>query len=321
VFVSDMAYRHLGSSGLVVSVVGLGGNNFGRRIDLEATRKVVDAALEVGITLIDTADVYGESETFLGEILQGRRDEVVLATKFGNDLHGALGEDHGARGSRSYVRRAVERSLRRLRTDHIDLYQMHNPDPSTPVEETLAALTELVHEGKVRYVGSSNFSGWQVADADWLARTRGLERFVSAQNEYSLLERGVEKELVPALERFGLGLVPYYPLASGLLTGKYTRQGSRPAGSRLAASRYDSFLTPERFDLVEALQRYAADRGITLLDVAIGGLAARPAVGSVIAGATRPEQVRANAAAGSWVPSPEDALALAAVLAQPPAQS
>src|ERR671938_1556671 len=187
-----MAYRHLGSSGLVVSVVGLGCNNFGRRIDLEATRKVVDAALEVGVTFFDTADVYGESEAFLGEILQGRREQVVLATKFGNDLRGALGDDHGARGSRWYVRRAVERSLRRLRTDYIDLYQMHRPDASTPVEETLAALTELVREGKVRYIGNSNFASWQVADADWIAPTRGHERFVSAQNEYNLIDRDVE---------------------------------------------------------------------------------------------------------------------------------
>jgi aryl-alcohol dehydrogenase-like predicted oxidoreductase len=314
---SDLAYRHLGSSGLVVSVVGLGCNNFGRRLDLEATRKVVEAALEVGVTFLDTADVYGESETFLGEIFQGRRDQVVLATKFGNDLHGALGEDHGARGSRWYVRRAVERSLRRLKTDYIDLYQMHRPDPSTPVEETLAALTELVHEGKVRYIGHSNFSAWQTADADWIARTRDLERFVSAQNEYSLLERVVERELVPALERFGLGLLPYYPLANGLLTGKYTRQAAPAPGSRLAESRYDSYLTAERFDLVEVLERYASERGVGLLDVAIGSLVARPVVSSVIAGATRPEQVRANAAAARWAPSTEDLRALEAVLEMP----
>jgi aryl-alcohol dehydrogenase-like predicted oxidoreductase len=309
-----MAYRRLGSSGLVVSVVGLGCNNFGRRIDLEATRSVVDAALEAGITLFDTADVYGESESFLGEVLQGRRDEVVLATKFGNSLRGALGDDHGARGSRWYIRRAVERSLRRLRTDHIDLYQMHRPDPATPVEETLGALSELVHEGKVRYLGHSNFSSWQVADAEWTARTRWLERFVSAQNEYSLIERSVEAELVPSLERFGLGLLPYYPLANGLLTGKYTRGGERPPGTRLHGADYDSYLTPTRFDAVEALQRYADDRGITLLDVAVAGLAARPSVASVIAGATRPEQVRANAAAGGWTPSQEDREALDGVL-------
>jgi aryl-alcohol dehydrogenase-like predicted oxidoreductase len=314
---SDMAYRHLGSSGLVVSVVGLGCNNFGRRIDLEATRKVVDAALEVGVTFFDTADVYGESEAFLGQILQERRDEVVLGTKFGNDLRGALGEDHGARGSRWYVRRAVERSLRRLRTDHIDLYQLHRPDPSTPLDETLAALTELVHEGKVRYLGHSNFSAWQSADADWIARTRQLERFISAQNEYSLLDRTAERELLPALEHFGLGFLPYYPLANGLLTGKYVRSGPRPAGTRLAAAQYDDYLTPERFDLVEALQAYAKERAVGLLEVAIGGLAARRGVTSVIAGATRPEQVRANAVAGQWMPSAEDLRVLDGVLRNP----
>ena len=318
---SDMAYRHLGSSGLVVPVVGLGCNNFGRRIDLEATRKVVDAALEVGVTFFDTADVYGESEAFLGEILQGRREQVVLATKFGNDLRGALGDDHGARGSRWYVRRAVERSLRRLRTDHIDLYQLHRPDPSTPVDETLGALTELVHEGKVRYIGHSNFSAWQTADADWIARTHHLERFVSAQNEYSLLQRAVERELLPALEHFGLGFLPFYPLANGLLTGKYARGAPRPAGTRLAGAQYDDYLTPERFDLVEALQGYAKERGVGLLEVALGGLAARPAVSSVIAGATRPEQVRANAAAGRWMPSREDLRALDAALAPSSARS
>ena len=220
---SDMRYRRLGDSGLAVSVVGLGCNNFGRRLDVEATRRVVDAALDAGVTFFDTADVYGESETFLGEVLAGRRDQVVLATKFGLPLRGALGDDRDARGSRWYVRRAVERSLRRLRTDHVDLYQMHAPDPRTPVEETLAALTELVREGKVRYLGSSNFTGWQVADADWTARTRGLERFVGAQNEYSLVDTSAEAELVPALQRFGVGLLPYFPLANGLLTGKYSR--------------------------------------------------------------------------------------------------
>ncbi len=298
----------------MVSVLGLGCNNFGRRIDLEATRKVVDAALDVGVTFFDTADVYGESEAFLGEILHGRRDRVVLATKFGNDLRGALGDDHGARGSRWYVRRAVERSLRRLRTHYIDLYQLHRPDPSTPVDETLAALTELVREGKVRYLGHSNFTAWQTADADWRALTRGHERFVSAQNEYSLLERGVERELVLALERFGLGLLPYFPLANGLLSGKYTRRGDRPPGTRLAGAQYDAYLSSRRFDVVEALEAYAADRGISLLDVAIGGLAARATVASVIAGATRPEQVRANAEAARWVPTAADAEALEAVL-------
>ncbi|KAA9379345.1 aldo/keto reductase [Microbispora cellulosiformans] len=295
-----MTYRRLGDSGLVVSAVGLGGNNFGRRIDLDATRAVVGAALDAGVTLIDTADIYGESESLLGEVLKGRRDQVVLATKFGGDVQGANGPDWGARASRRYVRLAVERSLRRLRTDWIDLYQLHFPDPSTPVEETLSVLTDLVREGKVRYLGSSNFAAWQVTDADWIARTGGLERFVSAQNEYSLLDRRVEQELVPALAHHGIGLLPYFPLANGLLTGKYRRGEQPPEGSRLAGR--PQYLTDERFDVVERLREFAGRQGVTLLDVAIGGLLARPAVSSVIAGATRPEQVEANAAAAAWRP-------------------
>jgi aryl-alcohol dehydrogenase-like predicted oxidoreductase len=310
-----MRYRRLGDSGLAVSVVGLGCNNFGRRIDIDATKAVVDAAIDNGITLFDTADSYGESETFLGEVLQGRRDEVVIATKFGNDLRGALGRDFGARGSRRYVRRAIERSLRRLRTDHVDLYQLHQPDPATPIEETLAALTELVREGKVRYLGSSNFAAWQVADADWTARSAGIERFISAQNHYSLLERGVERELVPACERFGVGLLPYFPLANGLLTGKYHRGEPPPEGSRL--EKRPEYLSDARFEVVEKLERYATERGLTLLEVAIGGLAAQPAVASVIAGATKPEQVRANIAAGEWEPSEAD-LAVLDAIAPPP---
>jgi aryl-alcohol dehydrogenase-like predicted oxidoreductase len=297
---ADMNYRRLGDSGLVVSAVGLGANNFGRRIDIDATRAVVDAAFEVGITLIDTADIYGESEAFLGEVLQGRRDEVVLATKFGMDTRGANGPDWGARGSRRYIRKAVERSLRRLRTDWIDLYQMHAPDPSTPLEETISALSDLVREGKVRYVGSSNFSGWQVTDADWIARTEGHERFISAQNEYSLLDRRVERDLSPALVHHGIGLLPFFPLANGLLTGKYRRGERTPEGTRLANR--PEYLTDARFDVVEALEAFAERQGVTLLDVAIGGLLAQPAVASVIAGATKPEQVKANAAAGSWIP-------------------
>lgn len=310
-----MRYRRLGDSGLVVSVVGLGGNNFGRRIDLDATRAVVDAAQDCGVTLLDTADIYGESETFLGEVLQGRRDEFVLATKFGVALPGASRTDGDALGSRRYVRAAVERSLRRLRTDRIDLYQLHRPDPLTPVEETLSALSDLVREGKVRYVGSSNLTAWQVADADWTARTRGLERFVSAQNEYSLLDRSAEAELLPACERFGVGLLPYYPLARGLLTGTYRRGEPPPAGTRLRDR--PEFLTPAAFDVVEALSAFAALRGIGVLDVAVGGLAARPGVASVIAGATRPEQVRANVAAGAWQPDTDDLAALAALLDDP----
>lgn len=297
---TDMTYRRLGDSGLVVSALGLGGNNFGRRIDLDATRAVVDAALDSGITLIDTADIYGESEALLGEVLQGRRDQVVLATKFGGDVGGANGPDWGARASRRYVRKAVERSLRRLRTDWIDLYQLHFPDPSTPVEETLSVLTDLVREGKVRYLGSSNFAGWQVTDADWIARTAGLERFVSAQNEYSLLNRGIERDLVPALSHHGIGLLPYFPLANGLLTGKYRRGEQPPEGTRLAGR--PQYLTDARFEVVERLEEFAARQGVTLLDVAIGGLLAQPAVSSVIAGATRPEQIKANVAAAGWRP-------------------
>ncbi|MGI5162393.1 aldo/keto reductase [Microbispora sp. CA-102843] len=297
---TEMTYRRLGDSGLVVSALGLGGNNFGRRIDLDATRAVVDAALDAGVTLIDTADIYGESETLLGEVLKGRRDQVVIATKFGGDVNGANGPDWGARASRRYVRLAVERSLRRLKTDWIDLYQLHFPDPSTPIEETLSVLADLVREGKVRYVGSSNFASWQVTDADWIARTGGFERFVSAQNEYSLLDRRVEKELVPALLHHGIGLLPYFPLANGLLTGKYRRGEEPPAGTRLSGR--PQYLTDARFETVERLQEFAERQGVTLLDVAIGGLLAQPAVSSVIAGATRPEQIKANVAAAAWRP-------------------
>jgi aryl-alcohol dehydrogenase-like predicted oxidoreductase len=286
----------------------LGCNNFGRRIDLEQTRQVVHAALDVGITLFDTADIYGESEDFLGEVLGPARADIVLATKFGMDMGGQLGPDWGARGSRRYIRKAVESSLRRLRTDWIDLYQMHAPDPSTPIEETLAALQDLVSEGKVRYVGCSNFAAWQLADADWTARHRGLSRFVSAQNHYSLIERGVEAELAPACRHLGVGILPFYPLANGLLSGKYHRGEPAPEGTRLAVRQ--DWLSDDRFDRVEALEAYAAERGRSLLDVAIGGLAAQRAVASVIAGATKPEQVRANAAAGEWVPTPEDLKAL-----------
>lgn len=309
---SEMRYRRLGDSGLVVSVVGLGCNNFGRRIDLDATRAVVDAAQDQGITLLDTSDSYGESEEYLGEVLVGRRDEFVVATKFGSDLHGALGHDGGARASRRYVRKAVERSLRRLRTDWIDLYQLHRPDPLTPVEETLSVLTDLVREGKVRYVGASNFAGWQVADADWVARSAGFERFVSAQNEYSLLERDAEDDLLPACEHFGVGLLPYFPLANGLLTGKYRRDAPAPEGSRLEDR--PEYVTDDRLDAVEAVAGFAARRGLSILDVAIGALAAQPAVGSVIAGATRPEQVVANAAAAAWEPDDEDLEELDAAL-------
>jgi len=289
--------------------MGLGTNNFGMKLDLEQSRAVVHAALDHGINLFDTADSYGDSEQRLGEILQGRRDDVLIATKFGSDVR-RLGQDNGvdwgARGSRRYIHRAVENSLRRLRTDWIDLYQLHRPDPGTPIEETLSALDDLVRQGKVRYLGHSNFTGWQVADAEWIARTRNLERFVSAQNEYSLLRRGIEADLVPALEHYGIGLLPFFPLASGLLTGKYRRGEPPPPGSRIQAWGRESVLTDQTFDVLEQLTAFAAERGVTLLDVAIGGLAARPAVSSVIAGATSPDQVAANVRAGQWHPTAED---------------
>ena len=302
-----MEFRHVGRSGLVVSAVGLGTNNLGMKLDEEQSREVVHAALDAGITLFDTADSYGTSEERLGALLEHVRDDVVIATKFGSDVRRRgldNGEDWGARGSRRYVRRAVEASLRRLRTDWIDLYQLHFPDPRTPIEETLAALDDLVREGKVRYVGCSNLTGWQVAHAEWTARTRGLEHFVSAQNEYSLLDRAVERDVVPALQEYGIGLLPYFPLASGLLTGKYRRGEEPPAGSRLAGRRDE--LTEAAFDVVEGLEKYADQRGVSLLDVAIGGLAAQPTVCSVIAGATSRAQVEANVAAGAWTPSAED---------------
>ena len=309
-----MEFRRVGESGLVVSVVGLGTNNFGMKLDDEASAAVVHAALDAGITLFDTADSYGASEERLGAALKGARDDVIIATKFGSDVRRRghdNGVDWGARGSRRYIRRAVEASLRRLDTDWIDLYQLHFPDPHTPIDETLAALTDLVHEGKVRYLGSSNLRGWQVADAEWTARDRGLERFISAQNEYSLLNRGIETDLVPALTEYGIGLLPYYPLANGLLTGKYRRGESAPAGSRIAAWGRESVLTDETFDRLDAFTEFANARGRSLLDVAIGGLAAQPAVSSVIAGATSPEQVQANVAAGEWQPTAADVEALA----------
>ena len=306
-----MEHRRLGTSGLVVSVVGLGTNNFGMKLDDDGCREVLDAALDAGVTLIDTSDSYGQSEARLGALLKGRRDDVVLATKFGSDvtrLGNDNGQDWGARGSRRYVKRAVEASLTRLQTDWIDLYQLHRPDPETPIEETLSALDDLVHEGKVRYVGHSNFSGFETAHAEWTARTRGFERFISAQNEYSLLKTRVETELVPALQEYGIGMLPFFPLASGLLTGKYTRGEDHPEGSRLKM--WGMKVSDRDWDRVERLTAFADERGISLLDVAMGGLAARPTVASVIAGATSAEQVRANVKAGQWVPSAEDAAAL-----------
>ncbi|MDP9444978.1 MAG: aldo/keto reductase [Actinomycetota bacterium] len=314
---SDMTYRQLGESGLTVSTVGLGCNAFGARIDAEQTTVVVRAALDAGVTLFDTADTYGgrpgESEELLGAALGRRREDVVLATKFGMDMRGANGPDWGVRGSRRYIRKAVEASLRRLGTDWIDLYQMHQPDPATPLEETLAALDELVGEGTVRYVGSSNFAAWQVVDADWTARSGGLQRFISAQNKYSLYDRAAEAELVPACLALGVGILPFFPLEFGLLTGKYRRGEAAPEGSRLADPGQAKRLAEADFDRIEALERYAADRGLTMLQVAVGGLAAQPAVSSVIAGATKPEQVVANVDAAAWQPDESDVAALVAL--------
>jgi aryl-alcohol dehydrogenase-like predicted oxidoreductase len=302
-----MRTRRLGDGGPEVTVVGLGTNNFGGRCDLEQTRAVIEAALDEGITLFDTADIYsqGKSESYIGEVLEGRRDRVVLATKFGSEMKDAPGVPPG---SRAYIRWAVEGSLKRLRTHVIDLYQLHRPDPTTPIAETLEALNELVVEGKVRWIGSSNFDAAMIEDADGIARERGFARFVSAQNRYSFIHREAEDDILPTCERLGIGQLPYLPLASGLLTGKYNR-GEEPKEGRLAGRE----IKDEDFDGVDALQAFADERGISLLDVAVGGLLAMPAVSSVIAGATKPEQVRANVEAGAWEPTADDVAALNAL--------
>ena len=306
-----MQYRQLGDSGLTVSVVGLGANNFGGRLDQQQTTAVVTAAIEAGITHIDTAEIYGgigASEQMIGEALKGQqRDKLVLATKFGHTST----PPGSAPGSRRNVRRAIEGSLARLQTDYIDLYYLHSFDPVTPIAETLAALTELINEGKVRYIATCNLAAWQVVEAEWTARTTNTARFVASQNRYSLIEREAEAELLPACRKYGVGLVPYFPLAQGLLTGKFRRGESGPAGTRLSG-RIES-IPASTFDKVEALAGYAQERGISLLQVAIGGLAAQAGVSSVIAGATKPEQVKANAEAGAWVPSAEDLAALHAL--------
>jgi len=313
----NMRFGSVGDSGLRVSVAGLGCNAFGTRIDADQTQAVVDAAMDNGITFFDTADAYGDgaSEEMLGRALGSRRSDVVVATKFGMGEHDS--EHWGAHGGRRYVRRAVEASLRRLGTDYIDLYQLHRPDPITPVEETLDAMSELVTEGKVLYLGSSNFSAWQVTEADWVARSGGRQRFVSAQNEYSIYNRSAEAELTPACESAGVGILPYFPLAYGLLTGKYRRGQAAPEGSRLASPAQGGRLAGANWELVEALEAYAAERSVSLLTLAIGGLAAKPAVASVIAGATRPEQVVANVEAALWEPSADDLAGLDAIILRP----
>ncbi len=301
--------RHLGDSDVEVSVVGLGCNNFGRRLDLDRTAAVLEAALAAGIDFLDTADIYGgagASERLMGEALRGRRDEYVLATKFGMDMSGAEGLPNAPRGSREYIRWAVAGSLERLQTDRIDLYQYHQPDRVTPIAETLETLDELVREGTVSAIGCSNFSAAELEEADRVAGERGLTRFVSLQNHYSLLERGIEAEVAPACERLGVSILPFFPLEKGLLSGKYRRGEAAPAGTRLAGGEGDVAST-EQFDVIEAIGAFAAARGVEMIDVAIAGLAAQPAVASVIAGATSPEQIAANVATVAlWQPSAED---------------
>lgn len=305
-----MTYRPVGRSGLMVSKVGVGTNAFGAHVDQQTTTKIVSAAIDAGITLFDTADMYsnGRSEEFLGQAVAGRRDEVILATKFGMGTPEIAGENWGAHGGRRYIRRAVDASLLRLRTDYIDLYQIHRPDPVTPIAETLSALNDLITEGKVRYIGCSNFSGWQVTEAAWTARELGLERFISAQNQYSLYNRTAELELTPACAAAGMGILPYYPLVSGLLTGKYKRGQSAPAGSRL--EKRPERLAAADFDKIEALEAFGAERGQPLLTVAISALAAQPLVASVISGVSKPEQIAVNVEAASWEPTKADLDAL-----------
>ncbi len=303
-----MEFRNLGASGLQVSAIGLGCNNFGGRIDQEATRKVIHTALDLGITLFDTADTYGDrggSETCMGQILGDDRKRIVLATKFGMPM-----DDEGVKvgGSRRYIMSEVEDSLRRLRTDWIDLYQIHQPDPHTPIEETLRALDDLVRQGKVRYIGCSNFPAWQVMEAHWTAKTCGLNGFVSCQDEYSLVFRKPEPELMPAMRKLGLGLLPFFPLASGLLTGKYRRNVALPEGTRLATTERlaDRYLTERNWAIAERLGDFSASRGHTLLELAFSWLLAQSPVASVIAGATRPEQLEQNVKAGGWKLTAED---------------
>jgi aryl-alcohol dehydrogenase-like predicted oxidoreductase len=309
-----LEYKQLGRSGLTVSVAGLGANNFGRRNSLKETLQIVNAAFDLGVNFIDTADQYGNgsSEELLGEVLKGRRHSVVLATKVGGKMAGST---ELARGSRRYIRWEVENSLRRLQTDFIDLYYLHRPDPLTPIEETLAAMEELVKDGKVRYIGSSNFTGWQIADAEWTARHLRTTRFIAAQNEYHLLNRRIESEVTPACLEYGIGIVTSRPLAHGFLTGKYQRGEAPPAGTRLAVREIAK--ADMDFDLIDALQDFSRQRAVTLLDVAFGYVLHNRAVVSVIAGATSIEQLQANALAIRWRPTAEDLEALEEILAMP----
>jgi aryl-alcohol dehydrogenase-like predicted oxidoreductase len=312
-----MIKRAFGSTGLAVSALGLGCNNFGMRLDLDETRAVIDAATEVGINFIDTADVYGGrggSERLLGATLGARRKDFILATKFG------LPMDTGGRlqgGSRSYVLSAVESSLKRLRTEWIDIYYLHRPDPATPLEETLGALDELVRQGKIRYAGCSNLPGPELADAMNLTRATKLAGFVAAQDEYNLLSREIETSLVPIIERFGLALIPYFPLASGLLTGKYRKGRPMPTGTRLSDPRFSArFANEQNLEMVERLAAFCATRGRTMLELAFGWLLARPYVASVIAGTTTPEQVRQNAGALGWQLTTDEIAAVESITAR-----
>jgi aryl-alcohol dehydrogenase-like predicted oxidoreductase len=307
-----MELRNLGQSGLRVSTIGLGCNNFGGRIGLEETRAVIHKAIDLGITLFDTSDTYGErggSETEMGQVLGDRRKDIVLATKFGNPM-----DDIGVKlgGARRYIMTAVEDSLRRLRTDWIDLYQIHSFDPRTPIEETLRTLDDLVRQGKVRYIGCSNFPAWRVTEAHWTARSHGLNRFVSCQDEYSLVFRSPEAELMPAARAAGMGMLPYFPLASGLLTGKYRRNAPMPPGTRLAGTQRlaDRYLTDRNWVIAEQLADFVEARGRTLLELAFSWLLSREPVTSVIAGATRPEQLEQNVRAGEWKLTAEDLAAV-----------
>ncbi len=301
-----MQFRNLGRSGLRVSLVGLGCNNFGGRIDDAAAAKVIDAAIEHGITLFDTADIYGEkggSEAALGRFLGARRKDIVLASKFGMKMfHGGEG------GSRRYIMNAVEESLTRLKTDWIDLYQFHKPDPLTPIDETLRAFEDLVTQGKVRYIGCSNMPAWQVADAQWTARDLGIGGFASAQDEYSLLKRGAEADLIPAIAHYGMGLLPYFPLANGALTGKYKRNAPMPEGARLTKlpERAGQIFSEDNWRKIEGLTAFVEARGKTLVELAFSWLAAQPVVSSVIAGATKPEQIAANVKAADWALTAEE---------------
>jgi 1-deoxyxylulose-5-phosphate synthase len=317
---ADVEYRNLGASGLVVSTIGLGCNNFGRAGTASQTQAgtnaVIDAAIEAGVTLFDTADIYGAerglSETLIGCALRGKRDAVVLATKFGMDMQGSNGPDWGARGSRRYIRRAVEASLRRLQTDWIDLYQLHHPDPKTPIEETISTLDDLIREGKIRYIGHSNLTGWRVAEAEFTARLGGHPRFISAQNEYNLLERTAEREVLPAVREYGLGFLPFFPLYNGLFTGKFSRAGG-PRDSRIMMIRRH-LADNAPWDVIEQYQAFCEARDVTMLQATFAWLLAQPSLTSVIAGATKPEQIGQNAqAATAWHPGQEDIAEISAL--------